>query len=110
MNNKATYYIEVDTYWQDSKSFFVGPFESRDAAAAWHAETSDGANVWYSTSSCGGDIRSAWRIYPNALSKSEATKRGMRNDYEHGYNVLDTTTQPAANALYAAERSIEMFA
>ena len=35
MKTAATYYIEVDTYWQNSKSYFVGPFESRQAAEAW---------------------------------------------------------------------------
>lgn len=104
-----TYYIEVDTYWQNAPSYFVGPFDNREAAEAWHAGTPDNANVWLSTSFCGGDIKSAWRIYPNALSKTNARKRGMRDDFENGYNVLPPSTQPTAIDLLDAKRSIEMY-
>jgi hypothetical protein len=86
--SKAQYFIEVDTYWQNSASYFVGPFDSRDAAETWHQQDEpQGANVWYSTSTCGGDIRSAWRIYPAPLSKTEARKRGLNDNNEISANV-----------------------
>ena len=84
----ATYFIEVDTYWQNSTSYFVGPFESKADAEVWHQQdVSDNANVWYSTSLCGGDIRDAWRIYPAPLTKTEARKRGLDDNHEISPNV-----------------------
>lgn len=101
--SKATYFIEVDTYWQNSASFFVGPFDSRDAAGAYIAQPGD--NVWLSTSSCGGDIRSAWRVYPQPLSKTEARARGMRD-----HNELSTRTRLSARSLSAAVRELQEMA
>lgn len=106
MKTAATYYIEVDTYWQNSKSYFVGPFKSREAAEAWYAEIPEYANVWLNNSMCGGDIRSAWRVYIGALSKTAATRCGMRDDFEHGYNVLDINIKPTANDLSSAVHSL----
>lgn len=93
--SKAQYFIEVDTYWQNSTSYFVGPFESRSSAEAWYQEeVPTNANVWYSTSQCGGDIRSAWRIYPAPLTKTEARKRGMDDNHE-----IAPSVRPTARAL-----------
>lgn len=86
--SKAQYFIEVDTYWQSSTSYFVGPFDSKADAEAWYQQDEPlGANVWLSTSLCGGDIRSAWRIYPAPLSKTEARKRGLDDNHEISPNV-----------------------
>lgn len=103
----ATYYIEVDTYWQNSKSHFVGPFASREAAEAWYSELTPTDNVWLATSTCGGDIRSAWRIYPTPLSKTAARRRGMRcyADGDEMDNTISPETRPNARALDAAVRS-----
>lgn len=96
--SKAQYFIEVDTYWQNSASYFVGPFESREAAEAWHQQdVPSDANVWYSTSTCGGDIRDAWRIYPAPLTKTEAKRRGMDDDHE-----ISPRVKPIARRLSAA--------
>jgi hypothetical protein len=103
---KPAYYIEVDTYWQDSPSFFVGPFASRQEATNWHASAPEGANLWLSSSICGGDIRSAWRVYANALSQTEARKRGLKDDYGHGYNILPAHTEPTAAALSVAKMEL----
>ena len=46
---KATYYIRIDTYWQNSADSFVGPFASRDEAQAEIESAMD-------------DARSAWPI------------------------------------------------
>ena len=98
----ATYYIEIDSYWQNSKAWFVGPFEDKQAAQAWHEQDAGAdANVWRSDSLCGGDIRTAWRIYPAPLSKTEATRRGLRAAWsERGYpNVINPSVAPHAAAL-----------
>lgn len=105
----ATYYIEVDTYWQNSKSYFVGPFESKVDAEAWHQndDWTPQDNTWLSTSQCGGDIRSAWRIYPAPLSKTEARKHGLRRyeDRDEMDNTVSPNTRPSARALDAATQS-----
>jgi hypothetical protein len=102
----ATYYIEIDTYWQNSKSHFVGPFETREQAEAWHQndDWTPADNTWLSTSQCGGDIRTAWRICPKALSETEARKHGMRRyeDRDETDNTISPSTRPSAPALDAA--------
>lgn len=97
---KGTYYIEIDSYWQDSQSSFVGPFESRAEAQAWFnlEEWEPDHNVWASTGMCGGDIRTAYRIYPEPLSKTEARRRGLR-DRGEADNTIPPTIQPNARAL-----------
>jgi hypothetical protein len=104
----AQYFIEVDTYWQNSTSYFVGPFASKDAARAWHQNDDWTAadNVWYATSNCGGDIREAWRIYPEPLSKTGARKRGLRrySDGDDRDTVISPTVKPQAGALSDAVR------
>ncbi len=91
---QAQYFIEVDTYWQNSVSYFVGPFATRAEAEAWHQQDIADANVWYSDSTCGGDIRDAWRIYPAPLTKTEAKRRGLDNDHE-----IAPSVKPSAAAL-----------
>ncbi len=93
----ATFYIEVNMYWANSQSYFIGPFATRAAAAAYAAQPGD--NVWFSNSSCGGDIRDAWRVYPTPISKTEATQRGLRAQFE-----LSTRTRLNAYDLSAAAR------
>ncbi len=99
----AQYFIEVDTYWQNSMSYFVGPFASKDAAREWHQndDWTPEDNVWYSTSTCGGDIREAWRIYPEPLSKTAARKRGLRSyrDGDDRNTVISPNVKPQAGAL-----------
>ena len=85
----ATYFVRVDTYWQDSPDYFVGPFATRaDAQAAIDGiDTAD--NVWRADSLCGGDIRTAVRVYPEVLTATEAKRRGMRGDYSSKHNVIN---------------------
>jgi hypothetical protein len=107
--SKAQYFIEVDTYWQNSKSYFVGPFETREQAEAWYQQDEpQGANVWLSTSLCGGDIRDAWRIFPAPLSKTEARKHGLRSWSMHDEtdNVIDPSVELSAIALSDAVREL----
>lgn len=102
----ATYYIEVDTYWQNSTSYFVGPFDSKAEAEAWYQQdVPDNANVWYSTSLCGGNIADAWRIYPAPLTKTEARKRGLDDNYEIAPRV-----RPTARALSNAAAELREYA
>lgn len=110
----ATYFIEVDTYWQNSPSYFVGPFNSKAEAEAWFSgdDWTPADNIWMSGSNCGGDIRDAWRIYPAPLSKTAARQRGMRrwSDGDERENVISPTTRPSAAALAAAVESLNTYA
>lgn len=87
---QAQYFIRIDTYWQNSPDYFVGPFASREAAQAAIDDIRTEDNVWLSTSSCGGDIRTAVRVYPTILTATEAKRNGMRNDYGSRHNVVPT--------------------
>jgi hypothetical protein len=82
------YFVRIDTYWQNSKDRFVGPFASREEAQATIDGIQTEDNVWLSTSTCGGDIRSAVRVYPTILTATEAKRMGMRNDYSPNHNVV----------------------
>ena len=104
---KATYYIEVDTYWENAPSYYVGPFDSRAAADAWASQPSD--NVWRSDSMCGGDIRDAWRVYPNALSATQARRTRTMNTGDND-NTISPTTALQANALSPAVRWLRLAA
>lgn len=84
----AQYFIRIDTYWQNSRDNFVGPFESREAAQAAIDGIDSEDNVWLSTSMCGGDIRTAVRVYPTILTSTEAKRMGMRNDYGSSHNTV----------------------
>ena len=96
------YYIEVDTYWQNSTSYFVGPFASKAEASAWYQEIPNDANVWLSTSNCGGDICDAWRIYPDPLTAAEAKRHGLCDMTE-----IDPSVSPTARALRVACQRLE---
>lgn len=91
----AQYFIRVDTYWQNSPDYFVGPFDSREAAQAAIDNIQTEDNVWLSTSTCGGDIRSAVRVFPAILTASEAKRGGMRDDYGARHNVMPTMPRDA---------------
>lgn len=88
INNRAQYFVRIDTYWQNSKDNFVGPFDSREAAQAAIDGIQTEDNVWLSTSTCGGDIRSAVRVYPTILTATEAKRMGMRDDYSSRHNTV----------------------
>lgn len=88
-NHKAQYFIQVDTYWQNSPDYFVGPFDTREDAQAAIDGIRTEDNVWLSTSMCGGNIRDAVRVYPAILTRSEARRGGMRDDAASAkYNVV----------------------
>lgn len=93
----AQYFIRIDTYWQNSPDYFVGPFDSRDEAQTAIDSITTEANVWLSTSTCGGDIRSAVRVFPAILTASEAKRSGMRDDYGAKHNTIPTMPTSAAD-------------
>jgi hypothetical protein len=99
----AQYFIRVDTYWQNAPDYFVGPFASREAAqeAIDSIETAD--NVWLSTSTCGGDIRTAVRVYPAVLTATEAKRSGMRDDYSARHNVVSEMPRDSADLFNALQ-------
>lgn len=90
MARAPRYFVRVDTYWQNSADYFVGPFDSRAAAQAAIDAIPTSANAWLASSSCGGDIRDAVRVYDTILTATEARARGMNETGNENYetNVL----------------------
>ena len=85
-----SYYVRFDTYWQNSPDRFVGPFATRAEAEAVIDGIQTEDNVWRADSMCGGDIRTAIRVYPDVLTASQARRMGMRDDNEFGVLPRDT--------------------
>ena len=104
----SSYFVEVDTYWQNSRSQFVGPFQTNAAATEWVESIPDDWNVWFATSTCGGDIRSAWRVYPTPLTKTDAHKRGMRN-FVPGDRAQNLKSPSAALSMFNPSNTDDSF-
>ena len=103
---KAQYFVEVDSYWQNSVSYFVGPFADKAQADAWiEAIVSADNNVWRSDRHCGGNIKDATRVYAEPRTKTEAMRRGLRLD-----TTLNAATEPTEAALNAAIRWVRQVA
>lgn len=97
---KHQYYIEVDTYWQGSKSYFVGPFAKKSEALLWiNQEVPEDADVWPLERMCAGDIRSAWR-YREPIAKSHLRYRLTADA------VISPSTIPTAANLCDAVRQL----
>lgn len=99
----AQYFIRIDTYWQHSPDYFVGPFATRAAAQEAIDAIQRENNVWLSTDLCGGDIRTAIRVYPAILTATEAKRSGMRNDYGPRHNVVAEMPQDSRDLFAALE-------
>jgi len=106
IKSTATYFIRIDTYWQNSPDRFVGPFESREAgqAAIDAAFEIENNNVWMAGNNC-GDVRYGIRVYPDILTKTEARKAGMKhyNYGDHSSNIIGTTIPGNTSELHEAE-------
>lgn len=101
---KARYYIRVDTYWQNSPDYFVGPFDSRDAAQQAIEAIPENANVWLSINSCSGDLKAAVRLYPSILTATEAKRGGMIADLAHPkYNVISRVPMNSEDLFWMVE-------
>lgn len=82
----ATYFIRIDTYWQNSADRFVGPFDSREAAeVAIDAATSANKSMVVRQGQSARNIKTGIRVH-GVLSKTEAKRAGMTER-----NVLSRT-------------------
>jgi hypothetical protein len=73
---KATYYIRIDTYWQNSPDEFVGPFSSREEAQREiDAAVAEGKVCM--ASHMAADLRNGIRVH-GILSKTAAQRSGMK--------------------------------
>jgi len=70
---KAKWYIEVDSYWQNSPLLFIGPFASRAAAQA-AANASDAVHQSMTASDVHHNVR---YVIKNTTG---ARRRGMRDN------------------------------
>jgi hypothetical protein len=94
----ATYYVKVDTYWQNSPDYFVGPFNDRQAAQSWLDGRDGSVNL---ADQFAGDVKNDWRA--SMMSATEAKRNGMSDTYER-HNVLPVTTRASATAIESAVR------
>lgn len=68
---KPSYYVRIDTYWQNSPDRFVGPFVSREEASQAGIQAHD-LPAW------SVDIKDGIRCQ-EVLSKSQARRSGMKD-------------------------------
>jgi hypothetical protein len=76
----VTYYIRLDTYWQGSGDYFVGPFQ--DAVSAGNAidaaVNAEGSLVaWYDRLS--SDVKDGVRVW-GVLTKTQAVRAGLSTE------------------------------
>lgn len=75
--SKPTFYIRIDTLWQNSPDYFVGPFDSREQAQAAIDKAQENEHSEIRTEGhMAGDLRETVRVH-GILSKTEARKIGM---------------------------------
>ena len=84
-----SYYVRIDTYWQSSADYFVGPYKSRDEAQAAIDEAlgwTDGLCALVGNHA--QNVRYGIRIW-GVLNATEARKAGMNEELEPAtYNIL----------------------
>lgn len=100
----ATFYVEVDTYYQNAESFFVGPFATRAGCAAWCEGRDDTLTLW--PNEAPANIFHAHRIIRACISATAARARGMRGwddtDAPDAVNVLPPDTRATADGIREA--------
>lgn len=90
----ATYFIRIDTYWQNSADRFVGPFGSReDAEAEIVTATEAAGSKVVRRGQTALDIKRGIRVH-EVLSKTDAKRAGMSER-----NTLGVTIPLDADAL-----------
>jgi hypothetical protein len=78
---KATYYVGIDTYWQDSPDRWFGPYESREAAE----QALDKSNAArYDLGHSAQDVRNQTRCF-GIFSATESKRNGRKP--ENTYNA-----------------------
>ena len=93
---KAQYYVHVDTYWANSDDFFAGPFDSRAAAqAAIDDALSASGGLAQMSYNLSPDVRYGIRIH-GVVSRTAATRRGMREHNSVGTIVPTNADELAA--------------
>src|SRR5260221_1960407 len=75
----ASYYIRIDTYWQNSPNRFVGPFATREEAEAEveRALAASGSLVARAENHS-PNVRRGILVFPDILTRSEAVRTGLR--------------------------------
>lgn len=73
----ATFFIRIDTLWQNSPDYFVGPFDTRaEAQAAIDAAVNHDDSKVVLPGRMAGDVKEAVRVH-GILGKTEARKAGL---------------------------------
>ena len=91
--SKATYYIRLSSYWQGAGNYFVGAFESREAAEKeLERATSDENSLATKVQHMANNVKDGICVY-GISTKTKARELGMR-DYQFGdehSNVIGKT-------------------
>jgi hypothetical protein len=99
----ATYFIRIDTYWQNSADRFVGPFNSREAAETAIVTATDAAgSKVVRRGQSASDIKRGIRVH-EVLSKTDAKRAGMNERNTLGAVIpLDTHDLRVCEDVYLA--------
>jgi hypothetical protein len=84
------YYVHIDTFWNNSPDYFVGPFsKEKDALETAHTAIDDNEYNVISSLNNPLSITDAIRVY-GACTESHAIKQGMINNHSSMHNVIST--------------------
>lgn len=99
----ATYYVRLDTYWQGSRDRWCGPYVTREQAqAAIDVALNEPETKAVMSNRNPRDTRNAIRIY-GVFSRSEAIRKGMRDERHEDSNVLGTRIPISTDDLFEME-------
>lgn len=85
----ATYYVRIDTLWQNSPDWWVGPFASEgEAQAEIDRALNDQKSACVMAGRLAGDVKHAIRIF-GIVPKSQAIRKGLKA-YSLGDNYNNT--------------------
>ena len=84
----ATYFVRINSYWQNSADYFVGPFGSRNEAdSAIEKAVSAPRSLVCKSGQMSSDVKNGIRVF-QPVSKTDAQRAGMREDFMNNRNVL----------------------
>jgi len=93
---RAKFYVRMDTYWQNSKDVWFGPYTTRQAAE----DAADCGAGRYDLGQMAADIKNQTRVL-GVYNATESRKRGRRN---HNGDCLIILSSPAGRLCVPARR------
>ena len=100
----ASYYVRIDSYWQNSGDFFVGPFANRDEAQTEiDRAVSDPESLVVPANQMAQDIEHGVRVH-SILTKTQAKQAGLHESFGDTYerNVVGVKIPRTAHQMWHA--------